>query len=461
MLSLLKPKVATHKVPESEIKNTYNRYRMQALFSVFIGYLSYYIVRSNFVLSTPYLKQDLNLSATQIGLLSSCMLIAYGISKGVMSSLADKANPKVYMAVGLVLCALVNVALGFSFAFWMFAGLVVLNGLFQGMGVGPSFITIANWFPRKERGIVGAVWNISHNVGGGIVAPIVGGAFAVLGTEHWKIATYVVPAIVSVVIAIVVLMSGKGSPVSEGLPPLSEIVPDDVSIKAKDDRAPEDMTAWQIFCTYVLKNKNAWFVSFVDVFVYMVRFGIISWLPIYLLSVKHFTKTEMSTAFLIFEWAAIPTTLFAGWLSDKLFRGRRMPPAIISMVLIFFCLLGYWKSDSLLSITIFAACVGCLIYVPQFLASVQTMEIVPSFAVGSAVGLRGFMSYILGATLGTSLFGVMVDQVGWDGGFYLLLAGVICCIIFCTLTHFGAIAMERQRQNDVAEFSQELQSSKS
>ena len=94
MLSLLKPKVATHKVPESEIKNTYNRYRMQALFSVFIGYLSYYIVRNNFVLSTPYLKQNLNLSATQIGLLSSCMLIAYGISKGVMSSLADKANPK-------------------------------------------------------------------------------------------------------------------------------------------------------------------------------------------------------------------------------------------------------------------------------------------------------------------------------------------------------------------------------
>jgi sugar phosphate permease len=29
-------------------------------------------------------------------------------------------------------------------------------------------------------------------------------------------------------------------------------------------------------------------------------------------------------------------------------------------------------------VTVFAAIVGCLIYVPQFLASVQTMEIVPS-----------------------------------------------------------------------------------
>lgn len=109
------------------------------------------------------------------------MLIAYGISKGVMSSLADKASPKVFMACGLVLCAIVNVGLGFSSAFWIFAALVVFNGLFQGMGVGPSFITIANWFPRRERGRVGAFWNISHNVGGGIVAPIVGAAL-----RYWQ-----------------------------------------------------------------------------------------------------------------------------------------------------------------------------------------------------------------------------------------------------------------------------------
>lgn len=107
---------------------------------------------------------------------------------------------------------------------------------------------------------------------------------------------------------------------------------------------------------------------------------------------------------------------------------------------------AYWKSDSLLMVTLFAAIVGCLIYVPQFLASVQTMEIVPSFAVGSAVGLRGFMSYIFGATLGTSLFGVMVDNMGWHGGFYLLMGGVVCCILFCYLSHRGVLALERERQ---------------
>lgn len=449
MLTILKTGQSAHKVPPEKVQATYGRYRIQALLSVFLGYLAYYIVRNNFTLSTPYLKEQLDLSATQIGLLSSCMLIAYGISKGVMSSLADKASPKVFMACGLVLCAIVNVGLGFSSAFWIFAALVVFNGLFQGMGVGPSFITIANWFPRRERGRVGAFWNISHNVGGGIVAPIVGAAFAILGSEHWQSASYIVPACVAVFFALIVLVLGKGSPREEGLPSLEQMMPEEkVVLKTKNmAKAPENMSAWQIFCTYVLRNKNAWYISLVDVFVYMVRFGMISWLPIYLLTVKHFSKEQMSVAFLFFEWAAIPSTLLAGWLSDKLFKGRRMPLAMICMALIFVCLIGYWKSESLLMVTIFAAIVGCLIYVPQFLASVQTMEIVPSFAVGSAVGLRGFMSYIFGASLGTSLFGVMVDKLGWYGGFYLLMGGIVCCILFCYLSHRGALELERQRQN--------------
>lgn len=76
-----KNKVAPGKVPA-----TYKRYRVQALLSVFLGYLAYYIVRNNFTLSTPYLKENLDLTTTQIGMLTSCMLITYGISKGIMSS---------------------------------------------------------------------------------------------------------------------------------------------------------------------------------------------------------------------------------------------------------------------------------------------------------------------------------------------------------------------------------------
>ncbi|EQA5289593.1 hypothetical protein ACX321_001867 [Campylobacter coli] len=64
------------------------------------------------------------------------------------------------MALGLILCALVNVLLGFSNSFYayvgfvialgVFLGFVIALGVFQGMGVGPSFITLANWYPKKS-----------------------------------------------------------------------------------------------------------------------------------------------------------------------------------------------------------------------------------------------------------------------------------------------------------------------
>ncbi len=50
MLSLLKKGPSANKVPAEKIQATYGRYRMQALLSVFLGYLAYYIVRNNFTL---------------------------------------------------------------------------------------------------------------------------------------------------------------------------------------------------------------------------------------------------------------------------------------------------------------------------------------------------------------------------------------------------------------------------
>ena len=72
------------------IMNLYYKYRFQSLAGIFIGYAAYYIVRNNFALSTHFLSDILHMSKTEIGLLSSGMLIAYGLSKGFMSILPTK-----------------------------------------------------------------------------------------------------------------------------------------------------------------------------------------------------------------------------------------------------------------------------------------------------------------------------------------------------------------------------------
>lgn len=62
----------------------------------------------------------------------------------------------------------------------------------------------------------------------------------------------------AVVFAISVLVLGKGSPREEGLPSLAEMMPEEkVVLKTKHgQKAPEHMSAFQIFCTYVLCNKT-------------------------------------------------------------------------------------------------------------------------------------------------------------------------------------------------------------
>ena len=425
----------------AELVKQFNRFKFQSLCGIFIGYAAYYIVRNNFIFSTPYLMGELGLSKSEIGLLTSCMLITYGLSKGFMSMLADKSNPKYFMALGLILCILVNIAMGFTTSFYLFVLLVVSLGLFQGMGVGPSIITVGHWFPRSERGRASTTWNVSHNLGGGLVSPLVGAALSYIGTEHWRIAAYLVPAMAALVCVLLVLYLVKKRPVEEGFPPVEEVFHEEsvnTKVMKNSDEKPKDMSAFKIFYEYVFKNANSWYLVLIDIFTYMVRFGMITWIPLYLLTEKGLTRGEMGFAFMLFEWAAIPSTLFAGYISDKFFKGYRMPPAIIAVSIIFFCIFGYWQSESLLWVTFFAAVVGCLIYIPQFLASVQTMDIVPPFAVGSAVGLRGFMSYIVGANLGTTLFGVLADKFGWNAGFYLLMVACILCITFCVLAHFGA-----------------------
>lgn len=433
-------------VPNEEIRQRYNRLRCQALFGIFIGYTAYYILRNNFLLSSPELISDFGFTKKDIGFISGTMLVVYGLSKGFMSAFADNSNPKHFMIFGLVMSGLVNLMMGFSASFWVFLFLCILNGIFQGMGAGPAYVVLANWFPRKSRGVITAIFNVSHNVGGGLVAPIAGASIAWLGSEHWQAAHFIVPTAIATVIALIFYIYGAGRTYNEGLPPTAQILgtEQDELVVTKSEEVK--LTTWEIFRDYIVKDINVWFVSFIDVFTYMIRFGVLTWLPLYLLETKGFSKGQMATAFAIFEWAAIPSTLLAGWLTDTYFKGRRMPLAIITLTGVGIAMFVYWGGNDLLTVTIGAGIIGCLIYVPMFLSSLQTIELVPSFAAGSATGLRGLLSYILGSFSGTALFGILAEKFGWDAGFYLLLFAVCGCIFCCYMTHLGVLRLEKKRK---------------
>ncbi|MDG6897378.1 phosphoglycerate transporter [Actinobacillus delphinicola] len=424
-------------VGKQAILARYNRMRWQALFGIFIGYAAYYILRNNLLLSSPDLISHFHFTKQDIGFLSGTMLVAYGLSKGIMSVLADRINPKYFMLIGLIMSGLVNIMMGFSTVFWIFFFLCILNGIFQGMGAGPSYVILANWFPHKIRGSATAIFNASHNLGGGLIAPIAGAALAWFGQAHWQSAYFFVPVAFASIIAIIFYFLGLAKPTQEHLPSLNKIIASESDAPLQENTTTEPYSTWFILKNYILTNRNIWYVSFLDAFSYMIRLGVLTWLPLYLLEVKGFSKTEIATTFAIFEWSAIPSTLLAGYVTDTLFKGHRMPLAVLCLIGVAIAIGVYWMSHSLIIVMISAGIVGAFIYVPMFLASLQAIEVVPAFAAGSATGMRGLISYIVGGSAGTALFGMLAEHYGWNVGFYFLFFAVFGAIFCCYMVSRG------------------------
>ena len=63
--------------------------------------------------------------------------------------------------------------------------------------------------------------------------------------------------------------------------------------------------------------------------------------------------------------AGIFGTILCGWLSDKVFKGRRGPVTIIYMLLVMLAVYIYWNSASAMVTNVAMAAIGFLIYGPK------------------------------------------------------------------------------------------------
>jgi OPA family glycerol-3-phosphate transporter-like MFS transporter len=291
---------------------------------------------------------------------------------------------------------------------------------------------MVHWFSIKERGTKMSLWNIAHNIGGGLIGPL-----AILGVSwfnDWH-AKFYLPGIIALFIAGFIYLTLRDRPKSVGLPAIEDFKNDYPEMYSADEHS-EPIAAKEIFTKYIFKNKLLWFIAIANAFVYLVRYGVLDWAPTYLSEEKQFSLSETSWAYFLYEWAGIPGTLLAGYLSDRWFKGKRAPVSIIYMILVLISVIIYWKNpagnplvDNLALIAI-----GFLIYGPVMLIGVHALDLVPKAAAGTAAGFTGLFGYLGGALTANAAMGYIVDFHGWDGGFYLLIASCILSIILIGFT---------------------------
>ena len=155
----------------------------------------------------------------------------------------------------------------------------------------------------------------------------------------------------------------------------------------------------------------------------MVRYGCLDWAPTYLREAQGYDIKQAGWAYFAYEFAAIPGTLICGWLSDKVFHGRRALPTILFMAIVAVFIFLYWQfSSNYVIVTTSLIAIGFFIYGPVMLIGVQALDLAPKNAAGTAAGLTGFFGYFLGtAILANIVLGNVADAAGWDWTFILLI----------------------------------------
>ena len=433
MITFLKPKPAKELLPEKQIDDAYSKGRIKVFMGIFIGYAAYYLVRKNFSLIMPDLIEQ-GYTKSQLGWVLSAISIAYGLSKFLMGSISDRSNSKVFLSLGLLLSSLTMILMGWipfftSSTITMFI-ILFLNGWFQGMGWPACGRTMVHWFSTHERGTKMSIWNIAHNVGGGLIGPL-----AILGLaifNDWHSALYF-PGFIALTIAIIVYFLMEDTPQSCGLPSI-EKWKNDYPEDYDQEKSEEELSAKDIFVNYVFNNRFLWYIAFANAFVYLIRYGVLDWAPTYLSETKGLDLSSSGWAYFLYEYAGIPGTLLAGWVSDKVFNGQRAQTSIIYMLFVLIFIIVYWFSESLLLINISLIAIGFLIYGPVMLIGVHALDLAPKKAAGTAAGFTGLFGYLGGAVFANIAMGHIVDAYGWDGGFYILITASVISILLLLLT---------------------------
>jgi OPA family glycerol-3-phosphate transporter-like MFS transporter len=432
MIGFLKPAKFIDPLQKNEINRYYKRYRLQLFLTAYFGYMAYYFVRSTLALAKPYFIKE-GLSIVQVGYLGSALAVTYGLSKFIMGNISDQSNPRYFLSFGLILSAIINLIVPSFTSYYILFILMLLNGWVQGMGWPPCGRIMVHWFSDSERGTKMSIWNTAHNLGAGILPILV--SIGIFIFSSWY-GLFYFPSIIAILVAILVIIFGRDTPQSVGLPPI-EIYRNDYPLQEIEfginDREQE-MTSKQILFGYILTNKFVWYMALANVFVYCVRYGVINWAPTYLSKVKNFSALNSNIGFALFELSAIPGTILIGWLSDKFFNGRRSPLGVITMLLIILGLFLYQESTSPLLAFISLGLIGFLIYGPVMLIGVAALDLVPKKAGGTSAGFTGLFGYFFGTLGAEALMGYLIQHFGWNSGFILLYISCFIAVFFFILT---------------------------
>lgn len=360
----------------AEVEARYKRLRWQIFLSATLGYGLFYVCRLSLnVIKKPLVDAGV-VSETELGIIGSGLFITYAVGKFTNGFLADRANVRRFMSAGLLITALINLALGFGVGFGAFVALWAVNGWAQSMGAAPCVVALSRWFSDKDRGSVYGFWSSSHNIGEAITFIATAAIVSVAGWQ-WGFRGAALLGLLGFVIVAVFM---RDTPQSCGLPPVSN------AAAAGNVADQKEISRMQ---KAVLRNPAIWMLALGSAFMYISRYAVNSWGVFFLEANKGYTTLEASSIISVSSVCGIIGTVMSGWVSDRFFGGRRNLPALIFGLmnitgLCLFLLVDGPAAIDIAAMVIFGIAIGALIC---YLGGLMAIDIASKKASGAALGV--------------------------------------------------------------------------
>ena len=402
-------------------EKAFKRAQWKFILCSMIAYAFFYVTRKNLSMAQPEMLAQGIISKEALGTILTVHGVLYGVSRFVNGFWADRLNGRIFMTIGLALSALMNFLFGCTSLTILFAAFWIINGWTQGMGFPPCAKMLTHWIHPKELATKMSIWNTSHSFGSAMALGLCSMLFAFgLG---WRWCFYV-PAALAGLAAVFCFFCVKDGPHEDGLP---ELDLSDVR-GMKDDAAEQRKVTDADRRRLVYRNRVIWLCALANFFVYVVRFGFLDWGPTFLKEYKGIDVSKGGLMIIAFELAAVVGTIFAGWVTDKVFAGRGVRTCVFCMLFAGLCALGFWYLPSGAAIwqaTLLLMGTGFFIYGPQALIGIVAAQQATNDAAAMANGFMGIMGYAATTVSGLGI-ALISKHFGWNtallsiGGFAIV-----------------------------------------
>ncbi len=367
---------------------------------IFLATLINFLNRLIIAVLGPVITREMHLNASQFGSLTTWFLAAYTISQLLSGKLYDRVGAKRGFTISIVVWSLA------SMAHAMARSLFALNCFRFALGVGEAgnwpgaAKVIAEWFPVRQRAFGMAIFNSGTSIGSVVATPAI---IRLQDAVGWH-ATFLVMGGLGFAWLMVWLRFYE-TPERHPL-----ITPEELHLIRQDRQPAGPRILWR----ELLRYPQAWAIVLARFFADPVWWLYITWLPLYLYNVRHFSLARIAA----FAWlpfvAADAGSLAGGWASGHLIsRGwsvdRARKTVIVAGML---CMCAGLFAAAAQSALIALALIAMVLFGFQtWINNVQTLpsDFFPENAVGSVTGMGG-MGAGIGAMLLTQGTGFVVDR---------------------------------------------------